>query len=178
MEDCSRLSIECTLPTWVSICFSPSSLSAILCSMSVHGSLHELEFCRIISMLSPISYSRRKLRRTVVDCPSNAHLQPWCLLVPLHHLCLLNFVLNECASIRSRLRILQLNQQPRVQIMHQRHTGDDCSGLSVQCAPSTFVSICSYPSLLSANLCCMSVYRSVHVLKILPHNHKAESHII
>ena len=43
-EGRSRLSVECTPPTLVSISSSPSPLSAKLCSMSVHRSVQELDY--------------------------------------------------------------------------------------------------------------------------------------
>ena len=98
-EGRSRLSVECTSPTLVSISSSPSPLSAKLCSMSVHRSVQKLEFYRIISRPRPISHSRGTLGRTVVGCPSNAHPQLWCLSTPLHHLCLLNFVPLVCIDL-------------------------------------------------------------------------------
>ena len=95
-EGCSRLSVECTPPSLVSISSSPSSLSAKLCSMCVHRSDQDLEIYSIISSPVPISYTRGIVVRAVVGCPSNAHLHAWCLSPPLHHLCLLNFVPCVC----------------------------------------------------------------------------------
>ena len=64
-EDCSRLSVECTLPTLVSICSSTSPLSAKPWSMSVHRSVQK--YCTI-SRLDSKSCTRGVLGRTVVDC--------------------------------------------------------------------------------------------------------------
>ena len=85
-------SVECTPPTLVSSSSSTSPLSAKLCSMSVHRSVHDLELYRIISSLKPICYTWGIVGRTVDLCPSNAHLQLWCLPAPHHPFCLLNFV--------------------------------------------------------------------------------------
>ena len=52
------MSIKFTPPTLASICSTPSDLSAKLHSMSVHQSVQELEFYRILSRLIPISYTR------------------------------------------------------------------------------------------------------------------------
>ena len=49
----SRLSVACTLPTLVSISSPPSPLPDKLCSMSVHTSIQDLEFCRLISRQCP-----------------------------------------------------------------------------------------------------------------------------
>ena len=91
-EGCSRLSVKCTPPNLVSISSSPSNLSAKHCSMSVHGSIQEFDFCRILSRLIIISNNRGIILRTVVGDPSNAHPQLWRLSGPLHHLYLLNLV--------------------------------------------------------------------------------------
>ena len=86
------LSIECTPKTLVSISSTSSLVSAKLCSMSVHQSIQELEFYRIISRLNPISYAREILERAIVDCLSNTHPHIWCLSAPLQHLCLQTFL--------------------------------------------------------------------------------------
>ena len=95
LEGRMSLSFKCTLPTLVSISSSPSALSVKLCPMCVHRSVQEFEFYRIINRIMPIC--RGILWRAVRLCPSNAHLQLWCLSAPLHHLCLLNFV--QCVCI-------------------------------------------------------------------------------
>ena len=62
------------------------TLSAKHYSMSVHRSVHDLEFHQIISRLEPISEAGGILGRDVVGCPSNAHPQLWCLSAQFHHL--------------------------------------------------------------------------------------------
>ena len=97
-EGCSCLSVKYTPPTLVSISSSPSPLPVKLCSMSIHQSVQELEFYSLVSRLKPTSYTIIGIfGRAVVGCPSDAHLQLWCLSAPAHHLCLLTFV--PCASI-------------------------------------------------------------------------------
>ena len=96
-EGRSRLSVKCTPPTLVLINSSPSPLSVKFCPMWVHRSVQDLEINRIFSRLMPISYATSILWRTISLCPSNAHIQLWCLSAPLHHICLLNFV--PCVSI-------------------------------------------------------------------------------
>ena len=91
-EGRSRLSVEWTPRSLVSMSSYASPLSAKLCSMCVHRSVEELEFYCIVSRLMPISYAGSILSRAVGLCPSNAHPQLWCLWAPLHHLCLLSFV--------------------------------------------------------------------------------------
>ena len=91
-EGQETLSVECTLSTLVSTSSSPSPMSAKLCSMSVHRSVQELDFLRIVSRRRPILYTGGKLWRAWRLCPSNAHPQIWCLSAPVHHLSLLNFV--------------------------------------------------------------------------------------
>ena len=95
-QGCSRLSVECTAPSLVSISFSPSPLSAKPCSMSVHRSMQNLEIYSIISSPVPISYTRGIIGRAVVGCPSNEHLQVLCLSAPLHYLCLFNIIRCVC----------------------------------------------------------------------------------
>ena len=96
-ESCSRLSIECTPPSFVSVRSSPSPLSAKHCSMCVHRSVQDFKVYRIISRPVPISKAGGTIGRAVVGCQSNAHHQVWCLSAPIRHLCLLNFV--SCVSI-------------------------------------------------------------------------------
>ena len=98
------LSVECTPPTLASTNSSLSPLAAKLCSISVHRSIHDLEFYLLISRLM---LHLRHSGRAVDLCPSNALRQLWCLLPCLHPLCLLN----ECATIRSRFRTLPHIQQ-------------------------------------------------------------------
>ena len=88
----SRLFVECTPSTLVSLTSFPSPMSAKLCPMSVHRSVQELEFYSLVSRLRPISYTISTFGRAVVGCPSNAHPQLWCLSAPVHHLCLESFV--------------------------------------------------------------------------------------
>ena len=96
-EGCSRLSVECT-PHLLSISSSPSPLFAKLSSTCAHRSVKNLEIYRIISRPVPVSYSIRTLGMADVGCPSNAHIQLWCLPSPLHHICLLNFVPRVCTD--------------------------------------------------------------------------------
>ena len=95
-EGCSRLSVECTPPNMVCTTSSSLLMSAKLCSMIVHRSVHYLEIYRIISSPGSISYTRGIIGSAVVGCPSNPHLQVWCLTAPLNHLCLLNIVPCVC----------------------------------------------------------------------------------
>ena len=91
-EGCSGLSVERTPPSLEFTTSSPSRLSVKLRSMSVNRSAQDLEIYRIISRPVNIPEAGGILGRAVVGCPSNSHLQVWCLPPPLHHLCLLNFV--------------------------------------------------------------------------------------
>ena len=93
------MSVECTPPSLVSICSSPLSLSAILCYMCVHRSIHDLEIYHIISRTEPMSEAVGIFGRAIVGHPSNTHLKVWCLSAPLHHLCLLNFVPSVSRSV-------------------------------------------------------------------------------
>ena len=69
---------------------------------------------------------------------------------------------HECASIRSRFRIIQRTD---THMLHLRHNGEDCRSLSVECTPPTLMSISSSPSPVSVKLCCLRVHWSVHDLK-------------
>ena len=86
-EGCSRLSIQCTLSSLVSISSSPSPLYAKLCSICVHRSV----YC-IISRPVPISGAGGIFGRGVAGCLSDVHHQLWWLSAPLNHLYLLNLV--------------------------------------------------------------------------------------
>ena len=67
---------------WCVSASSPSPLFAKLCFMSVHRSVEDLEIYRIIGR--PVAGGI--FGRAVVGCPSNAHLQVWCLSACLNHL--------------------------------------------------------------------------------------------
>ena len=97
--------------------------------MSGHRSVQDLEFYSLISRLMPILPSRGIFGRV-----------------------------HKCASIRSRIRILQLNQQVKA---HITNSLEGRSQLSVECTPPTLVSIWSTPSPLCVKLCSMSVHRSI-----------------
>ena len=118
------LSVEYTPPTLVSTSSSLSPLSAKVCSMSVHQSVHGLQFYLVISWQMHFTWG---IVGWAVDlCPSNAHLQLWCLPAPHYPLCLLKFF-HDCASIRSRFRILPLNYQTNawIYMLHLRHRAID-----------------------------------------------------
>ena len=110
----------------------------------------------------PISHTRGILGRAVVGCPSNVHPQLWRLSAPLQNLCLLKFVPYlsveklEFYRIISRLMAISLTRG---------NIGRAVDLLSVECTPSTLVSISSSLSPLSGKLCSMSVHRSVQKLQ-------------
>ena len=110
--------IESTPPTLASkdINSSPSPLTAKHWSMGVHPSIQELEFYRIISRLTPISYTRAIVGRAVVCCPSNANPQLWCLSAPPHHLCPLNIVPMGAHRSVQESKFLPNNQQAQVHV--------------------------------------------------------------
>ena len=114
-EGRSRLTVKCTPPPLVSISSSPSPLSVKLCLMSAHRSVQELEFYSLVSRLKPTSYTMGIFVRAVVGCTSNPHLQLWCLSAPLHHLCLLSFVLRVSIDLFN-VRILHHIQQPNAML--------------------------------------------------------------
>ena len=153
----SRLSVECTPLTTMPFSSSPSPQSAELCSMSVHRSVKELDFYRILSKLIPISYTRGIIGRAVVSCRSNVHPPLSCLSAPPHHLCLLHFF-HECASIR--LRIWFFTRQANTHIIMRLSSWDGHSQLSVECTPPHLVSISSSASPPSATLRSISEHRS------------------
>ena len=67
-EGCSRLSVEHTPLSLVSINSSPSPLSAKVCSKCAHQSVQDLEICSIINWPIPISEGGGILGRAVVVC--------------------------------------------------------------------------------------------------------------
>ena len=60
LEGCSRLSVECTPPSLVSITSSPSPLSAKLCSMCVHRSVQDLKNLQHNQLASAHTIHRRQ----------------------------------------------------------------------------------------------------------------------
>ena len=98
-EGYSRLSVECTPQSLVSISSSQSSLNAKPCCMCVNRSTQDLEIYSIISRPLNISYTRSIIGRAEVGCLSNSHIQVWCLSAPLHDLCLINFFPCVCIDL-------------------------------------------------------------------------------
>ena len=157
----------------MSICSSPSPLSAKYCSMSVLPLLQKLEFYRIISRTVPILHSRGTFWRAVVGRPSNAHLQLWCLCAPLHHLCLM--------SVRPSLQKLEfyriISRPVPNGILHNRGT----FWRAVVCRPSNAHNQlwCLSPPL--HHLCLLNFVPWVCVhpseVGILPHNKQISAHI-
>ena len=106
------MSVECTPPSLVSTTSFPSLLCVKLCSKSVHRSVNDLVIYRIITRPKIISYTRGIFGRAVVGCPSNEHLQVWCLSAPLHDLCLLNFASCVCIDTLKYLVIYSIISRP------------------------------------------------------------------
>ena len=117
-KGCSQLSVERTPPRLVSVSSSPSPLSPKLCSTCVLRTVKDWVIYRIISRPVTISYTRGIIGRAIVGCPSNSHLQVWCLSAPPHHICLLS-LFHVCPSIRSNLEIYSIISRP-VPISHTR----------------------------------------------------------
>ena len=118
LEGCSWLSIEGTPSDLIFISSFKSLLTAKPFSINVRQSVQGLGLYRIIIRLKSKSYTRGKLGRAVVGCPSNAHPQLRCLFASLHHLCLLNFVPWVRVYPFKIKNFLQHNQQPCCHTIH------------------------------------------------------------
>ena len=145
-EGHTSLPLECTPQTLVSTNSSPSALSVKLGS---HRSVPELEFYCIATQQANahiIPYTSSKVGRVVGSCPSNEHLQLWCLSTPQHQRCR-----QTSRCVHPQLEFYLLLSM----LMHISYTR---RGSQV---PPTSVPINSSASALSSNFVSRCVHRSV-----------------
>ena len=142
-------------PKFGVICSSPSPLSAKLCSMSVHRSVQEFEFHRIL--IRQIIHQRHtwdRLSRLSVECTTPTLVSICSFSSPLSA--------KFCSmSVHQSVKGLEFYRITGRLTHKQRHNWQGHSRLSVQNTSPTLVSTCSSPSALSAKLCSMRVYRSI-----------------